>query len=164
MTERTTPARAEAQDEGAAGEPVAWQKRFYDIDGKPSAWEQTEAPTPQANAMSRIVEYRPLYAHPSPTPAASVCDACGDKGYVESEGGDGEGWPSKPEIEACPRCAPPPAADADRVRIAVQNGVARSMAADDQWKELSPPARAVLMLNVCRHVNEALAALKSEGK
>ena len=111
----------------------------------------------------------PLFrrAHPSPTPAASVCDACGDKGYVESEGGDGEGWPSKREIEACPRCAPTPAADADRVRIAeleaaVRN--ARRQLNDMQGDCVFYNLGSVLPEVVAEREAEALAALKSEGK
>lgn len=56
------------------------------------------------------------------------------------------------------------------IRTAVQNGVARSMAEDEQWLELSGPARAVLMLNVSRHVTAALALIhkpdpyQGEGK
>lgn len=100
---------AVAQDEGAAGDEVAYFAKTLD-----------KSPDEIRRALANL-KAKGLIARPSPTPAA----------------------------------------DADRVRIAVQNGVARSMAADDQWKELSPPARAVLMLNVCRHVNEALAALKS---
>ncbi|GEM_PF-2957667 len=32
---------------------------------------------------------------------APACKKCGDKGYTEYEGGGGEGYPSRPEIEAC---------------------------------------------------------------
>lgn len=32
---------------------------------------------------------------------APACLNCGGKGYTEYEGGDGEGYPSRPEIEAC---------------------------------------------------------------
>ncbi len=32
---------------------------------------------------------------------APACKKCGGKGYTEHEGGEGEGYPSRPEIEAC---------------------------------------------------------------
>lgn len=32
---------------------------------------------------------------------APACKTCGGKGYTEYEGGEGEGYPSRPEIEAC---------------------------------------------------------------
>lgn len=43
------------------------------------------------------------------------------------------------------------------VDVIVQDAVARSMAEDPQWSEMSAPARAVLMLQICRRVTAALA-------
>jgi len=65
----TTPARAEAQDEGAAGEPVAWGLQFpgkrirhtFDAESIAQGWAD------HAGEGAKVV---PLYAHPSPTPAA----------------------------------------------------------------------------------------------
>lgn len=60
----TTPARAEDQDEGAAGEPVAW--RCMGV-GSSHRWSYFDG-TPNPSHLARNVQ--PLYAHPSPTPAA----------------------------------------------------------------------------------------------
>ncbi|WP_295228022.1 hypothetical protein [uncultured Brevundimonas sp.] len=67
----TTPARAEAQDEGAAGEPVAWAFRCRD---SKSGWMLSQsAPTnPLIVDRPQVWEVTPLYAHPSPTPAADA--------------------------------------------------------------------------------------------
>ena len=40
---------------------------------------------------------------------APACKKCGGKGYVEYEGGEGEGYPSRPETEACGCREEPPA-------------------------------------------------------
>lgn len=53
--------------------------------------------------------YAGQYAHPPhfthwraiSGPAALACKNCGGKGYTEHEGGEGEGYPSRPETEAC---------------------------------------------------------------
>lgn len=42
------------------------------------------------------------------------------------------------------------------VDVTVQNAVAASMAEDPQWTEMSAPARAVLMLQICRRVSSAI--------
>lgn len=45
----------------------------------------------------------------TPRHEAPACSTCGGKGYTEHEGGDGEGHPSRPEIEDCPKCHEAPA-------------------------------------------------------
>ena len=45
----------------------------------------------------------------TPRHEAPACTSCGGKGYTEHEGGDGEGYPSRTEIEDCPRCHEAPA-------------------------------------------------------
>ncbi|HYC66687.1 DUF551 domain-containing protein [Brevundimonas sp.] len=44
----------------------------------------------------------------APPVGSEACLSCGGKGYVEHEGGEGEGYPSRPEIEDCPSCTAPP--------------------------------------------------------
>lgn len=64
----TTPARAEAQDEGAAGEASAYRVRM--ISNDPAEWVLMH-PEKALDFLSRKGwESQPLYAHPSPTPAA----------------------------------------------------------------------------------------------
>jgi hypothetical protein len=54
-------------------QPVAWQERIYGIDAKPGTWEPCEPPADPNNLRpSRIIEYRPLFAHPSPEQAGEV--------------------------------------------------------------------------------------------
>jgi len=62
----TTPARAEAQDEGAAGEPVGWVSK-ESLAGLVKGDAALVWPTRKPNA-----DEAPLYAHPSPTPAADA--------------------------------------------------------------------------------------------
>lgn len=62
----TTPARAEAQDEGAAGEPVAKVVRKGFSTGLIS-WTKF-------GQDADLSDETPLYAHPSPTPAAADAD------------------------------------------------------------------------------------------
>ena len=148
-------------DEGAAGEPVEdlWQE-LCERDDRTSGEEYPNMCLITFDELSDFI----TRAHPSPPPAA--CKACGGKRYIEHEGGDGEGWPSKLEIETCAQCAPPPAADEDRVRIAVEemadavdffDSVKASSQTEqiavgrDHWNRLEAAARAV-------------AALRSEGK
>lgn len=71
----TTPARAEAQDEGAAGKPVAW---LVQGEGKRDRLVNARQYNPtkldywiSAEAMAEHT-ITPLYAHPSPTPAADA--------------------------------------------------------------------------------------------
>lgn len=67
----TTPARAEAQDEGAAGEPVqpyAWIWR----DMTRLGLGFTRDPSVVAIKREQGCKIQPLYAHPSPTPAADA--------------------------------------------------------------------------------------------
>lgn len=67
----TTPARAEAQDEGAAGEPVepyAWIWR----DMTKLRLDFTRDPSVVAIKREQGCEIQPLYAHPSPTLAADA--------------------------------------------------------------------------------------------
>jgi len=90
--EDTTPARAEAQDEGAAGEPVAWPKTCDGIEqpafeewAKSEGFDMAEHPihylfTDPETAAARIAWKAGLLhavermkaAHPSPTPAADA--------------------------------------------------------------------------------------------
>ena len=66
----TTPARAEAQDEGAAGEASAYRVRMVSDD--PAEWVLMH-PEKALDFLSRKGwESQPLYAHPSPTPAADA--------------------------------------------------------------------------------------------
>lgn len=125
----TTPARAEAQDEGAAGEPVAWlvqregkrdrlvNARQYNPT-KPDYWISAEA-----MAEHTIT---PLYAHPSPTPAA----------------------------------------DDDRVRIAVEAYLEAVDASDALGHGPADLMEASLRAEEAAldELRQALAALKSEGK
>ncbi len=115
----TTPARAEAQDEGAAGEPVAWDSDVLDTFGGYSQNVLTRTPY-VAKTGERVRSQTPLYAHPSPTPAA----------------------------------------DADRVRIAVEAleyyAGPHAMPNDGPWGASSD--------DYGRRAAEAIAALKSEGK
>lgn len=140
--------RAEALDEGAAGERgmvthvvKCWPEPFAAVKSGAKPWElrvndrdyrtgdmliQREW-SPAADAYTgEQTEHRigwllrgPAFglpegyvimtlAAPLPPPPAA-CEACGGKRYIEHEGGDGEGWPSKPEIEACAQCARPAA-------------------------------------------------------
>lgn len=71
----------------------------------------TVSPAATAEHLARLLNNRVI----RPAPVASGgqhssgedrCAACGGKGYVEDEGGEGEGYPSKPEIEACACTAP----------------------------------------------------------
>lgn len=65
-----TPARAEAQDEGAAGEASAYRVRM--ISNDPAEWVLMH-PEKALDFLSRKGwESQPLYAHPSPTPAADA--------------------------------------------------------------------------------------------
>lgn len=108
----TTPARAEAQDEGAAGEPVAYgadhqpwcqpgdqtdrafRLRFEDPDMREMIWTGPDA---EKEALAAYNQYAPSWnvylfsghprAHPSPTPAAdesalALLIAEGDVRYV----------------------------------------------------------------------------------
>lgn len=64
------PARAEAQDEGAAGEASAYRVRMISDD--PAEWVLMH-PEKALDFLSRKGwEIQPLYAHPSPTPAADA--------------------------------------------------------------------------------------------
>lgn len=74
--------------------------------------------------------------------------------YAGSEGSYRESW--RAALAAAPE-APQPYERCD-LRVSVQNAVARSMAEDEQWLELSGPSRAVLMLQICRRVTEAVTA------
>ena len=66
----TTSARAEAQDEGAAGEASAYRVRM--ISNDPAEWVLMH-PEKALDFLSRKGwESQPLYAHPSPTPAADA--------------------------------------------------------------------------------------------
>lgn len=49
---------------------------------------------------------------------APACKKCGGKGYTEHEGGEGEGYPSRPEIEACSCREEAPAEAGEREAIA----------------------------------------------
>lgn len=65
-----TPARAEAQDEGAAGEASAYRVRM--ISNDPAEWVLMH-PEKALDFLSRKGwESQPLYAHPFPTPAADA--------------------------------------------------------------------------------------------
>lgn len=73
--EDTTPARAEAQDEGAMGEPVAGWTYETERNGIRERYAILNHPNGKANPPTRhhgepIFNLRTLYAHPSPTPAA----------------------------------------------------------------------------------------------
>lgn len=66
----STPARAEAQDEGAAGEASAYRVRM--ISNDPAEWVLMH-PEKALDFLSRKGwESQPLYAHPSPTAAADA--------------------------------------------------------------------------------------------
>lgn len=72
----TTPARAEALDEGAAGEPVAWRFRKLEsvcLDPPRSHWSTVRFSPRKPRLDAHLVrDLEPLYAHPSPTPAADA--------------------------------------------------------------------------------------------
>jgi len=51
---------------------------------------------------------------------APACNTCGGKGYTEHEGGEGEGYPSRPEIEAC-SCRAQPQAREDAQPVSCQS-------------------------------------------
>lgn len=79
----TTPALAEAQDEGAAGEPVAWEAAAETLceafcaadprnsDGEGASWPYATI-SERAQWASVAKAAQKLYAHPSPTPAADA--------------------------------------------------------------------------------------------
>lgn len=73
----TTPARAEAQDEGATGEAVAWRDDDLETlisdaigDSFDYDWDAGDGAKAVMRALKR--EGLSLYAHPSPTPAADA--------------------------------------------------------------------------------------------
>lgn len=130
----TTPARAEAQDEGAAGKPVAWRWRFVVRDG-PLSWNFSEEPVeehlgPHPNFQRR--EVQPLYAHPSPTPAACSDEEAHPRVMELTAEIDEAAGILGGEIKGRAEWAlgnmilerlSTPAADADRVRVAVERGL-----------------------------------------
>ena len=76
LVEAPVVARAEAQDEGAAGEPVAWRIRRNKGGagfGRPQVFTTDEATDGDLWQWRRNgYDVQPLYAHPSPTPAADA--------------------------------------------------------------------------------------------
>ncbi len=68
------PARAEAQDEGAAGEPVAYRQWCQSDKPHQGGWWQLidKHDGDHAIATGGGKSLRPLYAHPSPTPSADA--------------------------------------------------------------------------------------------
>lgn len=75
----------EAQDEGAAGDEAVALRQARHVLKDLHAKDGTCGYDKLASACERAADRVQWEAHPSPTPAA-VCDACGDKGYVEHEG------------------------------------------------------------------------------
>lgn len=65
-----------------------------------------------------------------------ACKKCGGKGYTEYEGGEGEGYPSRPEIEACSCEEAPAAAGEDTELIAALRSMPRCHCAGDDWPSL----------------------------
>jgi len=99
----------------------------------------------------------PLLASPPAREEAPACDNCGGKGYTEHEGGDGEGWPSKPEIEACGVCEEAPAEGAgERIDWQAQDAVAGALHSilplDVDWQHMRIAGRAFVdTLNALRN-------------
>ncbi len=68
------PPSTTALDEGAAGEPVAWRYRFLgNSETDAAAWAEGHwAVTIHPRSSCTLYEVKPLYTHPSPTPAAAA--------------------------------------------------------------------------------------------
>lgn len=85
---------AEAQDEGAAGEPVAWRYRFLgNSETDAAAWAEGHwAVTIHPRSSCTLYEVKPLYTHPSPPAAAEAASrnnvTSGDEVWVKAKASD----------------------------------------------------------------------------
>lgn len=61
------------------------------------------------SGLGRLIWRDAIAAASATREEAPACNTCGGKGYTEHEGGEGEGYPSRPEIEACSCRAQPQA-------------------------------------------------------
>lgn len=135
----TTPARAEAQDEGAAGEASAYRVRMISDD--PAEWVLMH-PEKALDFLSRKGwESQPLYAHPSPTPAADADRVRIAVEALEATKNRVREWPIG-DHETC-MCGSPVA----------------SHSMGDGHSPVSQGDHAISM--IVEAINEALAALKS---
>lgn len=71
-----------------------------------------------------------------PVGKGAECENCDGEGAIEYEGGDGEGWPSKPERDTCLKCrgtgsAPTPDSSAPQGEIAIRSLAWRKPGAED---------------------------------
>ncbi|GAA0212711.1 hypothetical protein QOZ96_001086 [Brevundimonas nasdae] len=118
----SAPARSEALDEGAAGEPVAgW--RYRRKGRSDTRWTLCDG-EPRIRDTHDV---QPLYTHPSPTPAADAMHSEPDDPTEEMiQAGLKVDFSNEDERGAVinlwhvMKAAAPPAADDDRVRVAVE--------------------------------------------
>ncbi|GEM_PF-3394171 len=69
-----------------------------------STCEDTPENRKRCRARSRLMKLttpKAIIAALATREEAPACKKCGGKGYTQYEGGEGEGYPSRPEIEAC---------------------------------------------------------------
>jgi len=138
----TTPARAEAQDEGAAGEPVAW---FRQSKQNPDAWYQIfdEEREHYGAKGSRILALRD--AHPSPTHAAD-----------------------EDRVRIAVEALEPFAAFVKFERALIEKSPTFPLRPDDtvfvRWAGAFGSSAVVATYGHLRRAAKALAALKSEGR
>lgn len=176
------PPSTTALDEGAAGEPVAWRYRFLgNSETDAAAWAEGHwAVTIHPRSSCTLYEVKPLYTHPSPTPAACISESAlshliaeGDVRYVNendvpTSAEDNRAWASFIAKHVLRHVTP--AAD-DALRVAVEKALEPF---ERMWAEHGdlPPTddryawgfnRADLYWGDFRRAAEALAALKSEG-
>jgi len=141
----TTPARAEARDEGAAGE-------FETAEAMAEAWSDRVEIQRMVETTSAVFA---KWASPEPLSRfRQQMMAVIQQAYIEGVGG-------RIEALAPAHPSPPPAADADRVRIAVEALEAFIKAEDearDRLREAGTPLPSTPEVDALR---EALAALKS---
>lgn len=67
---------------------------------EPTLYKSEAAAKAKADQMG-MFDVVPLFSAAPVREEAPACKTCGGKGYTEHEGGEGEGYPSRPEIEAC---------------------------------------------------------------
>lgn len=115
MTDRNKHLSASPTPEGGAVDlsDVAICKAAETIRASSVAWANDPA------EFSHLIELTPaeirkLIAALATREEAPACKKCGGKGYTEHEGGEGEGYPSRPEIEAC-SCRAQPQASSGKV-------------------------------------------------
>lgn len=97
------------------------------------------------------------------------CENCNGEGSVEYEGGDGEGWPSKPERDTCLKCrgtgraAPPAPAGGGLDREALIALIMEETTDDliaDGWRKLGKPN---VLVQGCRYLRRTEPTNPTEG-